>query len=287
MGSMRELWDRFWRDTVDTLTEKDILYMVDEIKLEYTLPLVRTLPGKISTLEVGSGSGRLSCFLASHGYHTTCLDYSPNALRVAKNNYRLTKNEGNFIMADAERLPFSDSSFDAVLSTGLLEHFADPQPVVNEMARVLKPGGLFISDIVPEKLLALYQSVYRLQVLLLRIAFRLKRRRLELMYERKLSKQDIQSLLESAGLQGVCVFAAGVVPPPLLLPPRIIPFRKRIQNIYNSIVYSLKPFFRRLDGTILAECFGLYYFASAEKPNAEDVVTRHIGNSESWAEEKS
>lgn len=269
------------------MTEKDILYMVDEIKLEYTLPLVRTLPGKISTLEVGSGSGRLSCFLASHGYHTTCLDYSPNALGVAVRNYRLAENQGNFIMADAERLPFSDNSFDVVLSTGLLEHFIDPQPVVNEMARVLRPGGLFISDIVPEKLLALYQSAYRLQALVLRIAFRLKGHRLELMYERKLSKQDIQSLLESAGLQGVCVFAAGVVPPPLLLLPRIIPFRKRIQNVYNSIVYSLKPFFRWLDGTILAEWFGLYYFAHAEKPNAEDVTRRDIGSPESGADEES
>ena len=139
---MSDVWDKlWWQGTIDTITDRDILYMVDEIKLEYTLLLLRTLAGEISTLEVGSGSGRLSCFLASKDYQTTCLDYSRNALRVASNNYRLMENEGNFILADAESLPFKNGSFDAVLSTGLLEHFPDPQVVVNEMARVLKPGG--------------------------------------------------------------------------------------------------------------------------------------------------
>ena len=48
-------------------------------------------------------------------------------------------------MGEAVRLPFPDATFDVVLSTGLLEHFQDPSPIVREMARVLRPGGALVS----------------------------------------------------------------------------------------------------------------------------------------------
>lgn len=49
-------------------------------------------------------------------------------------------------VADVSALPFQDNSYDIVLSTQVLEHVMDPQQVVKEMARVLKPGGtLFLT----------------------------------------------------------------------------------------------------------------------------------------------
>jgi SAM-dependent methyltransferase len=49
-------------------------------------------------------------------------------------------------VADVSALPFEDGSYDIVLSTQVLEHVRDPQRVVQEMARVLKPGGwLFLT----------------------------------------------------------------------------------------------------------------------------------------------
>lgn len=265
---MREVWDQhWWQDTVDTITDRDILYMVDEMKLEYIVPLIETMQGKVNTIEVGSGSGRLSCFLASKGYYTTCLDYSRNALRVAANNYLMMENEGNFILADAESLPFKNGSFEVVLSTGLLEHFVDAQLVVDEMARILKPGGYFISDIVPKKLLALYMSVHRLRGVI--VSTKLCRRGSEeRIYEGRLSKGDIKVWLRTAGLHDINVFAAGVIPPPLPL-VGVIPNGKRARRTYNALAYYLKPFFKRLDNTVLAELFGLYYFAHAKKPDAK------------------
>ena len=266
---MREFWDKFWQGLTDTLTEKDILYLADEIKLEYTLHLLQTMQGRISTIEVGSGSGRLSCFLASAGYLTTCLDCSPNALRVASNNYCLMELEGNFIMAEAESLPFRSNSFDVVLSTGLLEHFADPQPIVNEMARILKPGGCFISDIVPKKLLVPYKFRSYVTAIvsgtLLRLIRQRKSNSLEYYYERRVTKRDIKCWLRSAGLQDINVFAAGVLPPPLD-PPMLIPFAKQAERVYNKFVYFSKPILKRMDKTAVAELFGLYYYVHAKKP---------------------
>lgn len=276
---MSDVWDKlWWQGTIDTITDRDILYMVDEIKLEYTLPLLRTLAGEISTLEVGSGSGRLSCFLASKDYQTTCLDYSRNALRVASNNYRLMENEGNFILADAESLPFKNGSFDVVLSTGLLEHFPDPQVVVSEMARILKTDGYFISDIVPRKLFSLYRSLYRIIhiiKIITSINFYKKAGQQEAIYEGSPSKRDIKNWLEYAGLQNINIFAAGVVPPPLVI-PRFIPFRKHIIFVYHALVYRFKRFFKLFDNTIIAEFFGLYYFAHARKPDSEDDMTSNL-----------
>jgi SAM-dependent methyltransferase len=46
------------------------------------------------------------------------------------------------IAADGEALPFEDASFDIVLSDNVIDHARDPQKIVHEMVRVLKPGGI-------------------------------------------------------------------------------------------------------------------------------------------------
>lgn len=45
------------------------------------------------------------------------------------------------VVGDGHRLPFSDAVFDAVISEAVLEHVSNPKQVVEEMYRVLKPGG--------------------------------------------------------------------------------------------------------------------------------------------------
>lgn len=248
----RKLWDLGWEKLDNTISHLDVFYFMDKIKLEYLLTSLQFVPRNAKTIEVGSGSARLSCFLSSK-YQTTCLDYSRSALEVAKNNYRLTNNEGNFILGDAEALPLKDDSFDVVLSTGLLEHFPSPDTVVNEMVRILKPGGLFYADIVPKKF-----SLLRSLDFLKKITFQILRRQKESPYEKKLSKRDIILILRQAGLQEIDVFAAGVfLPIPRSLPPpimRILPEK------------ALLKLFKRLDKSVIAECLGFYYFTTAKKP---------------------
>jgi SAM-dependent methyltransferase len=86
------------------------------------------------------------------------MDFSPNALKAAQLNYHSATVTGGFLAGDGFALPVQDQSLDVVLSTGLLEHFHDPTPIVREMVRVLKPGGLFYSDIVPNKF-SLFRSL--------------------------------------------------------------------------------------------------------------------------------
>ncbi len=50
----------------------------------------------------------------------------------------------HFKLMDAHQLDFSDASFDTVCISNSLHHFADPEPVLQEMKRLLRPGGAFI-----------------------------------------------------------------------------------------------------------------------------------------------
>ncbi len=247
------IWDQAWQATSNTVHFKDIFHLIDEIKLEYLLPLLPSNKKDIKIVEVGCGSARLSCFLASCGYNTTCLDYSENALEVARKNYQLTKNKGEFILGDVRDLPFQDDIFDIVLSTGLLEHFKEPNIVVNEMVRILKPGGIFYSDIVPDKF-----SLFRSQLIILE-KLNLRTQNDE-PYEKKLNKDDIIEILQSSGLNNINVFAAGIFLPPL--PPY---WNSSIREKEYTVLHKLKKLIKGLDDTFLAELLGFYYFAYAKK----------------------
>lgn len=96
-------------------------------------------------LEVASGTGRLTKFmkLAFPKARITVLDLSDPYLSRAKMNLA-EFDRINFIQGDAAHLPFQDQHFDAVYSCFLFHElpFAERKKVLNESARVLKPGGL-------------------------------------------------------------------------------------------------------------------------------------------------
>ncbi|WP_052374275.1 class I SAM-dependent methyltransferase [Methanobacterium sp. SMA-27] len=256
MDKDKEVWENIWDKTEETLNYRDVFYLMDEIKLSYLIPLLPS-GSDINILEVGCGSARLSCFLASKGYKTTCLDYSESALKVARKNYELTHNKGRFVVGDAKKLPFEDNSFDIVLSTGLLEHFKDPQIVINEMTRVLKPEGIFYSDIVPKKF-----STFRAHITFIRNLGKLmKRDGKDTFYEKKLNSRDIQNMLQSADLKSINVFGAGVFLPQIPYGNQV-PSLKRLE--YNFLS-KIKPLITVWDNTIIGELFGFYYFAYARK----------------------
>ncbi len=94
-----------------------------------------------SVLDVGCGGGFLSNYLASVGQRVTGLDASSDALAVARrydDTGLVRYHEG-----DALNLPYPDASFDAVCAMDFLEHVENPERVIAEAARVLKPSGLF------------------------------------------------------------------------------------------------------------------------------------------------
>jgi len=107
--------------------------------------LVAAKPGE-RLLEVGSGSGVLCRLLAPHLQPDGCMmgvDISPEMAAEAR-KYALSEGISggiSFETSAAEALPYSDSSFDGAIAARLLLHVSDPDTVIHEMIRIVKPGG--------------------------------------------------------------------------------------------------------------------------------------------------
>jgi len=110
-------------------------------------------------LEIGFGLGTDLRTLARAGAKVTGLDYSPENARVADLGLRAYGLEGKVYGGDAERLPFPDCSFDIVYSWGCLHHTPDTAGSIEEVRRVLRPGG--------KTLIMLYHKGYQYLYLLL------------------------------------------------------------------------------------------------------------------------
>ncbi|MDB2369504.1 class I SAM-dependent methyltransferase [Planktomarina temperata] len=105
---------------------------------------------ELKVLEIGCGRGSLSAYFADVGADCHLLDISPKAIELAKKSFASLNLSGNFYVADCEKLPFLDETFDFVFSIGLLEHFEDITLVLAEKNRVLKNDGLMFNYIVPK-----------------------------------------------------------------------------------------------------------------------------------------
>ncbi|WP_255490103.1 bifunctional 2-polyprenyl-6-hydroxyphenol methylase/3-demethylubiquinol 3-O-methyltransferase UbiG [Bdellovibrio sp. KM01] len=92
-------------------------------------------------LDVGSGAGFFSNAAAQAGHDVTGLDISRTSLRVAE--LMDVTGRVKYVEGDAYRMPFPNESFDVVVAMDLFEHVSDPEKIISEMSRVLRPGGIF------------------------------------------------------------------------------------------------------------------------------------------------
>ena len=95
-------------------------------------------------LEIGCGLGTDLLQFARGGAYVTAVDLTPRSIELVKKRFDLEGLPVDAQVADAERLPFEDGSFDAVYSFGVLHHTPNTQKAIDEVYRVLKPGGRII-----------------------------------------------------------------------------------------------------------------------------------------------
>ncbi|OKH85743.1 methyltransferase type 11 [Mycobacterium sp. ST-F2] len=96
-------------------------------------------------LEIGSGSGAIAEGLsaARPGVSITATDLDPVMVDAASQRLK-DRPQVTVQSADATSLPFDDGSFDSVVSCLMLHHVIEWEAAVAEIARVLKPGGVFV-----------------------------------------------------------------------------------------------------------------------------------------------
>jgi len=103
-------------------------------------------------LELGPGPGYLGLewLKNTQATHLTGFDISPDMISMAERNAREygLSDRVEYVHSNGSKMPFEDGKFDAVFSNGSLHEWEHPCSTLDEMWRVLKPGGhIFVSDL--------------------------------------------------------------------------------------------------------------------------------------------
>jgi ubiquinone/menaquinone biosynthesis C-methylase UbiE len=146
--AVRTYWDRHIHDleiTTHPVGSRGFFDDLDQYHFEKLHHLLRLVAfdgyrGR-SVLEVGCGAGVDLARFAKGGATVTGVDLAASAIELARANFAQQRLDGVFQVADGEQLPFRDNSFDLVYAHGVVQYTAQPQKLVAECHRVLKPGG--------------------------------------------------------------------------------------------------------------------------------------------------
>jgi 2-polyprenyl-6-hydroxyphenyl methylase / 3-demethylubiquinone-9 3-methyltransferase len=115
----------------------------------------RALQG-LRVLEVGCGGGLICEDMARRGATMTGVDPSEQALQAARSHAAQSglEQQITYDQGYAEVLPYASDSFEAVICLDVLEHVKNLGQTIQEIARVLAPGGIFVFDTINRTLLA-------------------------------------------------------------------------------------------------------------------------------------
>ncbi len=134
-----ETYDEKWSISFD---ERCIDYArgrFDAVAADESLPYERAM-------ELGCGTGFFLLNLLQSGVAKkgSVTDLSPGMVKVALRNAENLGLDVDGRVADAERIPYDDNTFDLVVGHAVLHHIPDVEQALSEVLRVLKPGGRFV-----------------------------------------------------------------------------------------------------------------------------------------------
>ena len=276
-NNKQQWWEKFWSErspsigTNDREAESwtDLVWQVGLEELNTSL--LRLTAGK-KMLECGCGQATVSRYLAKRGYDCTMLDYSSQALALAKTSFALNSLKGEFVLGDMNHLPFNADQFDIVYTGGVLEFFNDINAPLREIVRVLKPGGVLAINIVPNKFSCqTLGDIERTLVHALKNLLLLRWREIFIRLNHlppgvsRTSLKEYVSALELAGLKNVTGYS--VTPFPALS------LGRRGERAYVRLLNRLLPYWRKFNHShyVWSERWGMAYTIYGAKPETMPV----------------
>ena len=141
----------------------------DEIRWVRTLK--NLVPGRLAwmdaridwqgkaVLDLGCAGGFMAEAIEDRGATVTGIDPADQAIAAARAHTRAHGRRITYDIGTGEALPYADAAFDAVVCVDVLEHVQDLGMVMAEVARVLRPGGLFLFDTINRNILARFVTI--------------------------------------------------------------------------------------------------------------------------------
>ncbi len=132
-------------NTLEFILVNHALRAVSQRRLETPRLIGRrgSLAGK-RVLEIGCGRGvGVEILLSLGAEHVTGFDLDPNMIALAEKRLETFGDRARVFVGDAEAIDAPDGCFDAVVDYGVIHHIPQWQKALREIARVLKPGGIF------------------------------------------------------------------------------------------------------------------------------------------------
>jgi len=129
----------YYKNTVNIFAHTSVPWQQD-ILFDFLKKL--KLKADSSTLDVGSGIGNNIGTLLEFFNNITATDISKGALRLSSEKFK--NNNINFEVANLQKMPFADNSFDLVICTEVIEHCENPVEALKELKRILKKDGYLI-----------------------------------------------------------------------------------------------------------------------------------------------
>jgi SAM-dependent methyltransferase len=119
----------------------DTAYYAEENGVPFGRYLTPEIASGRKVLEIGCGMGTHAGMLIAAGADYSGVDLTDRAVEMTRRRLEIFDLHGEVRQADAEQLPFEDSSFDSVWSWGVIHHSSSFVRCFEEIERVLKPGG--------------------------------------------------------------------------------------------------------------------------------------------------
>ncbi len=107
-----------------------------------------------AVLDLGCAGGFMAEALEDRGARVTGIDPAEQAIAAARAHAQAAGRRIRYDVGVGEALPYADGEFDAVVCVDVLEHVSDLDRVLAEVARTLRPGGLFLFDTINRNLLS-------------------------------------------------------------------------------------------------------------------------------------
>lgn len=198
-------------------------------------------------LDIGCAHGILTRLLSERGYNSFGIDIDRDRVETARKNFGNTRL--HFDVQDARSLEFPYQSFDLVLCLEVIEHLRDPEELLTEIRRVLRPEGLLIIST---------PNMCSLEGLIGKVLAMISGRRTwkawDETHEQVFSAKEFLELLKRSGFEPSKT--VGYYYFPYIHRLDAVPFAKKVQGAFDFARYAhfTWPFLNRVGFSIICMC---------------------------------